>query len=261
MIVFKNVFKISILFILIVCYTRSSWAQNQPVQDNAAEYYFYRCAGCHTVGGGKLSGPDLIQATQWKHEDLRAGIKKMEKNVGPMTEQDIQQMIDFLKDIDVSARITHQKQKIEASLRAQLPPPSFERGEKLFMGKETLVNRGPACFSCHRFVNEGGSLGVDLTDIKNRASSVVLQSAIENSSYKIMRAIYLKHKITTEESLHLAEYLSHPEKVEQRFAAGMLLVKTLATAGFGVFILLLWALNQRRKGPTRKNLVRENRKR
>jgi len=261
MIDFKNIFKVSILFILTVCYTCSSWAQNQPVQDNAAEYYFYRCAGCHTVGGGKLSGPDLIQATQWKYEDLKAGIKKMEKNVGLMSEQDIQQMIDFLKDIKVAERITRQKQKIEASLRAQLPPPSFEKGEKLFTGEKTLVNRGPACFSCHRFVNEGGSLGLDLTNIKDRASSVVLQSGIENSSYKIMRAIYLKHKITTEESLHLAEYLSHPEKVEQRFTASMLLVKTLAMTGFGIFILFLWAINKRRKGPTRRNLVRENRKR
>lgn len=252
-----------LLFTLVITlvFSQVANAQNQEVADPAAEYYFYRCAGCHTVGGGKLSGPDLIQAIKWNTEDLRTGIKKMEKNVGPMTDQDIKQMIDFLKDINVSARISRQKEKIEAGLRARLPPPSFEKGEQLFKGETTLSNRGPACFSCHRFVNEGGSLGPDLTDIKSRASSIVLQSAIENSSYKIMRAIYTHHKITTEESLHLAEYLSHPERVRKQFAPTLLLVKTLATVGFALFFLFLWGINQRRKGPTRKNLVRENRKR
>ena len=80
----------------------------------------------------------------------------MEKNVGPLSEPDIAQVIEFLKDMDVSGRIARQKQRIEAELRAELPPPSFETGQKLFSGQMTFLNSGPACFSCHHFVNEGG---------------------------------------------------------------------------------------------------------
>ena len=249
---------VNILFFVLIGLVSVSWAQETEAPDKPAEYFFYRCSGCHTVGGGKLTGPDLITAAQWSSADLGPAIKKMEKNVGPLSEPDIAQMIEFLKDLNVSDRITRQKQRIEAELRAELPPPSFETGQKLFSGQRAFLNGGPACFSCHRFVNEGGSLGPDLTPIKDRASGVVLQSAVENASYRIMRSIYEKHKISKEESLHLSEFLTHPEKVEIRFVPTMRKVEGLALGGFGGFFVLLCVLNQRRKGPTRKNLLRKN---
>lgn len=234
-----------------------SWAQEGGAQDKAAEFFFYRCAGCHTIGGGKLAGPDLVTAAQWSSVDLKPAIKKMEKNVGPLSDADIDQVIEFLKDLGVSTRIARQRQKIEARLRAELPPPSFETGQKLFRGQKALRNGGPACISCHRFIHEGGNLGPDLTFIKDRASGVVLQSAIGNSSYKIMRPIYEKRKITGEEALHLAEYLSHPEKIEAGFAATVNKAVGSAVAGFGAFFALVWGLNQRRKRGARENLFRK----
>ena len=238
-----------------------SWAQEGEAPDKAAEFFFYRCAGCHTVGGGKLTGPDLVTAAQWSSADLGPAIKKMEKNVGPLSEQDIDQMVEFLKDLSVSERIAGQKQKIEAKFRAELPPPSFETGQKLFRGQKALLNGGPACISCHHFVSEGGNLGPDLTPIKDRASGVVLQSAIANSSYKIMRSIYEKRKISGEEALHLSEYLTHPEKTDTRLVPTLRKVGGSALGGLGAFLVLLWALNQGRKGPTRKNFLLKNLKR
>ncbi len=250
----KRAVGISLFFV--VGLTSLSWAQNGNAPDKPAEYFFYRCAGCHTVGGGKLTGPDLITATQWSDGDLRTAVKKMEKNVGPLTQTDIEQMVGFLKNRDVSARIVKQKQKIEAKLRAELPPPSFETGQKLFRGNKALFNGGPACISCHRFANEGGALGPDLTLLKDRASGVVLQSAIENSSYKIMRSIYANRKITKEESLHLSEYLSHPEKADLRFAPTIDKVVFWAGVGFSIFFTLLWFLNRQRKGSARESLLK-----
>lgn len=242
----KDFFSI-ILGIILLGWSSLLLAQEEEAPDKAAEFFFYRCAGCHTVGGGKLTGPDLVTATQWNLPDLKVAVKKMEKNVGPLSESDIDQITAFLKDAAVSARIAKQKQRIEAKLRAELPPPSFEAGQKLFRGEKVLKNGGPACISCHHFVKEGGGLGPDLTFLKDRVSSVVLQSSIENSAYKIMRPIYEKRKITKEESLHLAEYLSHPEKVETRFSAAVKGVVGTAAAGFGAFFALVWVLNQRRK--------------
>ena len=251
-------FSVVIFFCAFTGLASFSWGQEAEAPDKPVEYFFYRCSGCHTVGGGKLTGPDLITAAQWSSADLGPAIKKMEKNVGPLSEPDIAQMIEFLKDLNVSGRITRQKQRIEAKLRAELPPPSFETGQKLFSGQMAFFNGGPACVSCHRFVNGGGSLGPDLTHIKDRASGVVLQSAIENASYRIMRSIYEKHKISKEESLHLSEFLTHPEKAEIRSVPTMRKAEGLALGGAGGFFVLLWVLNQRRKGPTRKNLLRRN---
>lgn len=257
----KFIHSIIILNLLLFNFTITAYSEDQETSDKTAEYFFYRCAGCHTIGGGNLSGPDLKPSTQWSDEDLKSGIKKMEKNTGPMTDLEIKQLVDFLKDINVNQRLSKQKQKIEEGMRAQLPPPSFEKGKMLFQGQISLTNHGPSCFTCHQFAGEGGSLGPDLTMIKERASGIVLQSSIENSKYKIMRAIYEKHKITAEESQHLAEFLSHPEKVNKRFAPTVILVKVLASISFIVFFCLMWILNKRRKGQTRKNLVLKNRKR
>ncbi|MBP9854159.1 MAG: cytochrome c [Candidatus Omnitrophica bacterium] len=228
--------------------------------DKAAEYFFYRCAGCHTIGGGKLSGPDLLPATQWSAADLNPAIKKMEKNVGVMSESDISQMISFLKDMNVATRMAKQKQKIEESFRASLPPASFEIGQKLFKGQRRLANGGPSCISCHYFVHEGGSLGLDLTLIKEKASGVVLQSAIVNSSYKVMRPIYEKHVITPEEAVHLSEYLSHPEKVKVVASPTKKKVVGLAYVGVVIFFVLLWFLNRQRKGCTREKLIKKSKR-
>ena len=156
-----------LLFFLILI-PLCSRAEESKAPDKQAEYFFYRCAGCHTVGGGKLTGPDLLTATQWSKADLENAIKKMVKNVGPMSPEDIAQAADFLKDPGVSARIAQQKKKIEAKLRAELPPPSFRIGEELFRGDKVLLNGGPACTGCHRFAQEGGGLGPDLSLLKER---------------------------------------------------------------------------------------------
>ncbi|MBZ0167803.1 MAG: cytochrome c, partial [Candidatus Omnitrophica bacterium] len=128
---------------------------------------------------------------------------------------------------------------------------------QLFRGQKPLANGGMSCIGCHRFEGEGGSLGPDLTLLYERSSGIVLQSSIEQSSFKIMRPIYEKHKITAEEALHLSEYLSHPEKVNQRFAPTLNIIVLLSTVGFGGFFVWLWIMNKQRKGPTRERLIRK----
>lgn len=238
-----------------------SWGQDAEAPDKPAEYFFSNCATCHTVGGGELVGPDLMDSTKWKREDLKMAIKAMEENVGPISDEALEQMVEFLKDLNVSQRIAKYEEENERKSHEGLTPPSFETGQELFRGQKMLLNGGPACISCHHFVNEGGNLGPDLALIKDRASGVVLQSAIENSSYKIMRPIYEKHKITKEEALHLSEYLTHPGKVDARFVLTLQKVSGLALGCLGASLVLLWNLNQGRKGPTRKNLLLKNLKR
>ncbi len=230
----------------------------QETPDLSAEYFFYHCAGCHTIGKGAGTGPDLINVRTWKHEDLRSAVKNMEKKVGPISEEDIQKMIAFLQDISAPSRLSQQKEKIEASLRSELPQPSRETGRSLFIGRKSLAGGGPACISCHRFGRAGGNLGPDLTLIKDKVSGVALQSAIENSAYKVMRPIYEKRKIAKEEALHLSEYLSHPEQSEEGFVPEISAVVAAAGAGFVAFFFLMWNLNRIRKGSTRKNLIQKS---
>ena len=229
--------------------------------DAAAEHFFYRCAGCHTIGEGALSGPDLKTVRTWSDADLTAAVTRMQKNTGPLSKADIQEMVRFLKDMNAGQRIKDQKGRLEAKARSELPAPSYDRGQRLFRGQKPLANGGLACISCHRFVDEGGSLGPDLTRIKEHLQGAALRSGIENAGYKVMRSIYKDRKITRQEALHLAEYLSRPEEKKKRFAPTVGTVGLLAIIGVGGCLAGIGVLNRRRKGSTRKRFLQQHLKR
>ena len=72
----------------------------------AADFYLSRCAGCHTVGEGELSGPDLLTSTQWPAPDLAKAVERMEKNVGPMTGDVVAFLVELLQDSEVKPRLS-----------------------------------------------------------------------------------------------------------------------------------------------------------
>jgi mono/diheme cytochrome c family protein len=50
-------FVITALSALLVCGSASSWGQDAPA------FFKQNCTSCHTVGGGRLTGPDLKDVT------------------------------------------------------------------------------------------------------------------------------------------------------------------------------------------------------
>ncbi|GEM_PF-2385422 len=247
-----------IVMIIMLGMVPLSWAEETEPQDKPAEFFIAHCADCHTIGGGELAGPDLAGTAAWSPADLKKAVKTMEDNVGALTPEDIELITGFLKDPDATTRIAKQTHKTESVAPALLPPHAFETGQQLFRGGKALANGGSACINCHYFSNEGGSLGPDLTLVKDRLSGVALQSAVENAGFKIMRRIYENKKITKEESLYLSEFLSHPEKSDSRFVPTLRNVAGMAGGGLGVFLFLLWGLNRQIKGRARENLIKKS---
>ena len=56
-----------------------------------------KCMGCHTVGKGVLVGPDLAGTKSWPDDKLQAAVKGMEKTVGPLTPDEVNNLVDYLK--------------------------------------------------------------------------------------------------------------------------------------------------------------------
>jgi mono/diheme cytochrome c family protein len=81
-------------------------AAETPQEDLAADFYLSRCAGCHTIGEGELSGPDLLPATGWPAPDLAKAVERMEKNVGPVTGDQVAFLVELLKDSEVKPRLS-----------------------------------------------------------------------------------------------------------------------------------------------------------
>lgn len=179
--------------------------------DVAAQNYAQKCVGCHTVGGGKLTGPDLLPTRAWPKPELAAKVKLMEPRVGPLSESEIAQFVGLLQDSRAQDRIRIAQELASKAVAATLDPASESVGKKLFEGTTQFTNGGIACATCHRAGAQGGTFGPELTNLHTRMGKVAMISAIQQTQFLVMSGTYKNQPITAQEAIHLAEYLSNPE--------------------------------------------------
>lgn len=180
----------------------------EPEPDTTADFYLSRCAGCHTVGGGDLTGPDLAPSTEWPAADLAKAVERMEKNVGPMSDERVASLVELLKDPRLAERLSAARERQVEEMAATLEPASPRRGADLFHGGEAFARGGLPCAACHRAGDAGGTLAADLTDAALRLGEPALVSAAENPGFPLMRAAYREHPVTRQEAVHVAAYLA-----------------------------------------------------
>ncbi len=183
--------------------------------DAVALRYVQQCVGCHTIGGGKLTGPDLLPTRAWPKSELAAKVKLMEPRVGPLSQQDVDQYVELLQDARAQERVSIAQELASKAVAATLDPASEQIGRKLFEGSTRLANNGIACNTCHRAGAQGGSFGPDLTALHTRMGKVAMTSAIQQSQFLVMTGTYKDRPITAQEAVHLAEYLSSPDMMPQ----------------------------------------------
>ncbi len=179
--------------------------------DVIAQKYSQKCAGCHTIGGGKLTGPDLLPTRVWPKAELADMVKLMEDRVGPLTDEEISEYVELLQDARAGDRVRIAQELASKAVAATLEPASKTIGQELFDGTTPLANGGVACITCHRAGAQGGSLGLDLTDLHTRMGIIAMTSAIQQAQFVVMAGTYKNKPITAQEAVHLAEYMSSPE--------------------------------------------------
>jgi len=194
-------------------------AEAEPEPDTTADFYLSRCAGCHTVGGGDLTGPDLAPSTEWPAADLAKAVERMEKNVGPMSDERVASLVELMKGPRLAERLSAARERQVEEMAATLEPASPRRGADLFHGGEAFASGGLPCAACHRAGDAGGTLAADLTDAAVRLGEPALVSAAENPGFPLMRAAYRDHPVTRQEAVHLAAYLAALEPPAEGAAA------------------------------------------
>ncbi len=200
-----------ILVLSIIIPLAQAQVESITVEDKQAKLFVLKCAGCHTIGKGKLTGPDLIKSSELPIDDLIQAVKRMQEKVGPMEDTEIKGYSDFIKSSNVQERIAKEFERLSKIAEAKLEPPNPKIGRDLFLGKRPFQNGGTSCNSCHTTKETkgwgGGKLGPPLTDVFKNFSKANLASAIVNSQWKVMKDVYKDHKITQQESVHLVAYL------------------------------------------------------
>ena len=245
-------------------------------QEGAA--LFKTCAACHSIGGGRMVGPDLKGITKRRTNDWLVGfiqsstkliksgdadavaVFKQFNNV-PMPDNavTVNQVAQVLAFIDGNAggsaidpRQAAMVQKVDSMLKLN-SPFDIQAGNELFNGQRNFANGGTPCISCHNATYNktanGGILAKDLTKAFSRLGGFAgIKGIIALSPFPSMLQTYKDHQVTEEENAQLELFLKSTDvqnPVQPLMATNWFLQASLVA--FFVIILIISGLWFRRK--------------
>jgi len=205
-----------------------------------ADYFRQNCASCHTVGGGRLSGPDLKGVTNRRTKDWLRRFIRDPKAIVDSGDATAREMVKEARGVVMPTIATLTPEKINALIEllekeSQLETSQFKglqistepftpadvaRGRQLFLGLQTLANGAPACHSCHAVHDlgglGGGGLGPDLTKAYERLDGRKGLSAwLSAPGTNTMQPLFKNRPLESDEIHALVAYFEdaaqHPE--------------------------------------------------
>ena len=229
------------------------------------------CASCHTIGRGKLVGPDLANvkdrhSDEWIKKFVKSSqtvIKSGDKYADSLFKAFIQMpMPDHpnMTDAQIEGIIAYISDKSSASstgtATVALPPGNSKAGKELFVGNVRFTNRGAACNSCHNVdmkgFMSGGALGKDLTHAITRLSPEGVAGIVTGLPFPQMKETYNKRPLTPQEVSNIVAFLQTADKtspVKTTSVAGNYLI-VWGAAGFVILLILFSIFWMRRKNRT-----------
>ncbi|MFQ5549951.1 MAG: c-type cytochrome [Gemmatimonadales bacterium] len=220
------------------------------------ETFTTSCSPCHTVGGGRLVGPDLLGVADRRDEAwIIEFVQHSQRLVGDGDPDAIAIFEEFnqipmpdqpLSDDDVRAVLAYIREGSTAQVAPAGPIQATDEqvalGGNLFQGKARFANDGPTCNSCHHVANDavtgGGSLARELTDVHSRLGDPGIRAILGSPPFPVMRRAYRDRPLTDAEVVALAGFLRRADEErslqEGRDYGSML----FGTGVLGVFVLL-----------------------
>jgi mono/diheme cytochrome c family protein len=213
------------LILCLVVAADAGWAQE------ATDFFRENCVSCHTVGGGRLTGPDLKNVTQrkereWLIEYLQNPQAMMDKGdpyalklqqeargvvmptINGMSKERAQALLSML---DAESKLP--KSQFAGMQISDRPFTAYDvsQGRAIFLGERGLVNAGPACISCHTVKGAGslggGRLGPDLTRVYERLQGRKPMAAwLFAPATPTMSTVFKQHALKPEEILPLVAF-------------------------------------------------------
>ena len=209
--------------------------------DPAAAYFRQNCMSCHTIGGGRLVGPDLKDVLARRErawlvqfvsnpkqfldggdpyalklkEEARGAVMPNIAGIDPTT-------ADALLTL-IAAESKLAKSQFSGLNIGDQPftARDIATGRAIFHGTNRLTNGGPACLSCHSVDGltnlGGGKLGPDLTKVFERLQGRRnLASWLQAPATQTMRPLFVNNSLTNDEIVALVAFLEQEAKQPPR---------------------------------------------
>lgn len=205
--------------------------------EDAAAYFRQNCMSCHTIGGGRLVGPDLKDVSkraerQWltrfianpkqfldsgdayalkMKEEARGAIMP---NISGLDEAKAGALLDLIDKESALPKSQFSGLNIGDE---PLGPAHIRAGRAIFEGTQALANGGPSCLACHSIDHlatlGGGKLGPDLTKVYERMNGRRnLASWLQAPATQTMRPLFVNRSLTNDEITALVAYLEDVAK-------------------------------------------------
>jgi mono/diheme cytochrome c family protein len=234
--------------------------------DEGQELFTKLCSPCHTVGKGRLVGPDLknisdIRSPEWLTSFIQSSqslinsgdidavaIYKEYNNLlmpdQPVDAGQVNAIIVYIKEAG-SGISAEGSQELAVDLLENATPQNIIDGRQIFSGKTRLTNGGASCISCHKVKDDNvfssGTLAKDLTETHEIMGSAGVSAIISNPPFPAMAVTYAKNKLTVDEVFNLTAYLQWVSK-ERYYQHPVSFGTTFVIFGIIIFIMLLLSI-------------------
>jgi mono/diheme cytochrome c family protein len=217
-----------------------------------------KCVACHTIGKGKLVGPDLKGVTaqrdpQW----LKAFIANPEKLFSAKDPAALKLLSEFnnvkmpalgLTDAEVDALVAYLGSSSSTAGSVAAPAAQASAvvgdpasGRRTFTGELALAGGGPSCIGCHTVSGigglGGGALGPDLTHAAQRYPGPGLAAVLGNIAFPTMVGPFANRPLTPQEEADLVAFLVQADQGQASappFSAGAITRNTWWVLGIGL---------------------------
>jgi mono/diheme cytochrome c family protein len=260
-------------------------ARATPVQaQETVDFFKQNCASCHTIGGGRLTGPDLKDVSKRKDREWLATFIANPKAIVDAGDPYTRQLVQESRDVVMPTLFGLTRDRIDSLLNlidaeSKLPRSQFAgvqvssrpltaddvaRGRELFLGWERLGNGGAACISCHTVqavgALGGGKLGPDLTRVYERMQDrKQLAAWLSAPATPTMLPIFKARPLQPEEILSLVAFFEQSAKEgREDDSPSALRFFLLGLGGAGAGLAAFDALWRRRFRGVRRVLVHSN---
>lgn len=247
--------------------------QSVSAQEFGKEIFQQRCAACHSIGGGRLVGPDLAGVNDRRPEDWllkfikssQALVKSGDKTAAALFEEFSKMPMpdQALSDEQIKKVLTHIKETGGSPTAAKEPatalasaaaetPAEIQRGGDLFEGKVRFANGGPSCNACHHVTSDallgGGVLATELTLVFSRMGKQGVSAILGNTPFPVMQAAYAGKGFSDKEINALVGFLQHVDQEHARQMPKEWGWRMFSAGAGGVVVLLgIFSLAGRRR--------------